>query len=64
MNISIGSSGIGAGHISEEVQVNILRKTLDERQSIAMEIINKNAEISKKIQEEPVNTENLIDYQV
>jgi len=58
------SSAMKSGYLSAEVEVNVLRKTLETRQNIAMEIINKNAEISKKIQEESLDKTNLIDHLV
>ncbi len=64
MGIVEGSTSMNQVQVQSQAQVSVLRKAMETRQNIAMDLIEKNAEIANQIQQHSVQSSHFIDVRV
>ncbi len=61
MSMVEASTSMNQVQIHDQAQVSILRKAMETRQNLAMELIEKNAQIASQIQQRSIQSNHFID---
>ncbi|GMT49242.1 MAG: hypothetical protein IEMM0008_0781 [bacterium] len=64
MGIVETSTSMNQVQIHSQVQVSVLRKAMETRQNLAMDLIEKNAQIANQIQQRSIQSNHFIDVRV
>ncbi len=64
MGIVEASTSMNQLGIHDQAQVSVLRKAMETRQNLAMDLIEKNAQIISQIQQRSIQSNHLIDVRV